>query len=137
MASETKTKFQTLCEQYEKYLTEGQGFPSLSNLRPPVPGGATATTGTSAIDAALQQDPNVLAAKEKAANQLQGGQAPVTAAPAPNAAPVPGATTNPTAQDPKLVDAIENHPEVIRAKEKAAQALALQQKKPANTITNP
>lgn len=131
----SKTKFQTLVEQYEQRLNES-GFPQLSNIRPPSGGNTTQTTTASAIGDALSQDPDVMAAKEKVVNQINGGQGQVPRA--QNGTIVPGvAPTQPPAEaDPRIADAVENHPDVIAAKQRAAAAALQAQKRP-NTITNP
>ncbi len=69
VTTEHKTKFQQLVEKYEAYLTEN-GFPPMAPIKPPTPTGTTATPATSALDQAVDTDPNVVAAKQKAADAV-------------------------------------------------------------------
>lgn len=68
--TETKTKFQSIIEKYDKYLTEG-GFPPLAPVATPAAGGGgTNTAQTSAVDQAVDTDPNVVNARRKAADAV-------------------------------------------------------------------
>jgi len=70
LTSDSKTKFQQLVEKYENLLVEG-GFPPIAPITSPSGGGgSTGAAPTSAVDQVIEGDPNVAAAKKKAADAV-------------------------------------------------------------------